>query len=69
VQSWHFNLLNPLTTKIITLTYTWGPDDPMAGVTKSANFDAPELSDERAFLEKIVHDPAYTIPFPSGLTE
>ena len=62
-QEWHFNLFNPLSSKLITLSYSWGPDDPMATAKKSANYDAPELADERALLEELVHDPAYPIPF------
>jgi hypothetical protein len=67
-QEWHFNLFNPLTSKLITLSYSWGPDDPKPLVKKSANYDAPELADERALLEEIVHDPAYPIPFQKAET-
>jgi hypothetical protein len=43
-ESWHFNLFNPLTSTLISLSCSWGPDDPMVVVKKSDNFAAPELA-------------------------
>jgi hypothetical protein len=62
-QTWHFNLLNPQNSTLITLTYAWGHDDPVAVVTKSSNYAAPELERERGLLENLVLDPYYGIPF------
>ena len=62
-ESWHFNLFNPLTSTLITLSYSWGHDDPMAIVKTSANFHSPDLSEEREFLQRVARDPAYGVPF------
>ena len=62
-QEWHFNLFNPRTSALITLTYKWAQDDPAAIRKTSKNFDAPALADERDLLENLAHDPDYGIPF------
>jgi hypothetical protein len=62
-QSWHFNLFNPLTRTLVTLSYSWGHDDPAAVVKKSDNFDDPTLTHERELLETVTRDPYYGIPF------
>ena len=65
-QTWHFNLFNPTTATLITLTYSWGHGEKVSIMKKSDNFQAPELADERALLEDLVRDPAYGIPFPKS---
>lgn len=62
-QSWHFNLFNPVTSTLITLSCSWGHDDPAAVVKKSDNFKSPELTDERELLEGLAHEPVYGVPF------
>jgi hypothetical protein len=62
-QNWHFNLYNPRTSTLVTLTYSWGHDDTTALKKTSDNFMAEELTDEREMLEGITHDPDYGIPF------
>jgi len=62
-QSWHFNLLDPLTSTLITLSYSWGQEEPRAVAKKSDNYNAPGLADERALLEELARDPDYPIPF------
>lgn len=62
-QSWHFNLFNPRTSTLITLTYSWGHDDKAAAKKTSANFNDPELADEREMLEGLTYDPDYGVPF------
>src|SRR5437016_4554533 len=42
-RTMHFNLLRPLTSKLITLSCSWGPDDRSAVFRKSDNFDTPAL--------------------------
>jgi hypothetical protein len=62
-QTWHFNLFNPRTSTLITLSYSWGHDDKSALKKTSANFNDPELADERELLEGLTYDPDYGIPF------
>ncbi len=61
-QVWHFNLLNPQTLNLITLSYSWGHDDTTALKKTSDNFDAPEMTHERELLEGLTQDPDYGIP-------
>ena len=62
-QTWHFNLFNPVTSALISVSYGWGQDDKVANRKTSDNFKSPELADERDLLEKLPHDPDYGIPF------
>jgi hypothetical protein len=62
-QVWHFNLFNPKTSALITLSYSWAHDDPAAVRTPSKNFNDPDLADERNMLENLSHDSDYGIPF------
>jgi hypothetical protein len=61
-ETWHFNLFNPLTSALITVSFHWAHDDNTALRETSKNFKDPALVDEADLLEKVVHDPDYGIP-------